>query len=182
MAETPSFSHPLRPAELAGRKPTRFRLAPDAGARDRIAAALGLSALPELAFIGELAPQGRRDWLLTAKLTAKVVQPCIITLAPVTTKINEAVTRRYLADMPEPEGEEVEMPEDDSVEPLPAVIDLGTVLTEALALSLPLYPRAEGAELGSAQFAEPGAEPLTEETRRPFAGLADLMKKGQKDA
>ncbi|MCV2868639.1 DUF177 domain-containing protein [Defluviimonas sp. WL0002] len=181
MTETVPFTHPLRPAELAGRKPTRFRIAPDAPARARIADSLGVEAIPNLSFEGELAPQGRRDWILKGKLAAKVVQPCVITLAPVTTKISEKVTRRYLADMPEPEGEEVEMPEDDTMEALPAVIDLGAVLTEALSLSLPLYPRAAGAELGDAEYSEPGAEPLAEEVRRPFAGLADLLKKGQKD-
>jgi hypothetical protein len=46
------------------------------------------------------------------------------------------------------------------------------VLAEALALALPDYPRAPGAELGQAVFAEPGIEPLRDEALRPFAGLA----------
>ena len=67
-------------------------------------------------------------------LGATVTQACVVTLAPVITRIEETVTRRYLADMPEPEGEEVEMPEDDSAEPLPVIIDPGAVMIEALAL------------------------------------------------
>lgn len=177
MTEPLRFTHPMRVAELAGRKPTRFRIAPGAKDRAAIAAALGVTELDQLRFEGDLTPLGRQDWRLTARLSARVVQPCIVTLAPVKTEIDETVTRRYLADLPEPEGEEIEIPEDDSIEALPATIDLGAVLTEALALSLPLYPRAEGAEMGSASFAEPGAEPLGEEVTRPFAGLADLMKK-----
>ena len=62
----------------------------------------------------------------------------------------------------------------DDFEALPEVIDLGTVATEALALALPLYPRAEGAALEQAVFAEAGVEPLTDEALRPFAGLAGL--------
>lgn len=66
------------------------------------------------------------------------------------------------------------MPEDDSVEPLPDVIDVGVVATEALALALPLYPRAEGAELGEAVFTAPGEAPLRDGDLKPFAGLAAL--------
>ncbi len=175
----PPFSHPLRVADLAARKPTRFDLAPDAAARGAMAADLGLSGLEKLNMRGELRPQGRGDWVLEATFGATVTQPCIVTLAPVVTRIEERVLRRYIADMPEPEGEEIEMPEDDSAEPLPAVIDLGAVLTEALALALPLYPRADGAELGTVSQAAPGAEPITDEATRPFAGLAELMKKGR---
>ena len=66
------------------------------------------------------------------------------------------------------------MPDDDTIEPLPDVIDLGAVLAEALALNLPLYPRADGAHLDQAVFTEPGKLPMTDEDARPFAGLAGL--------
>lgn len=178
MTDALPYSHPLRVAELAGRKPTRLRLTPDARARAAIAAALKVTALDNLRLEGELRPLGRRDWELAAELRARATQPCIVTLAPVVTEIREHVLRRYVADLPEPTGDEVEMPEDDTVEPLPAVIDAGLVLIEALALALPQYPRAPGAELGAAAFTPPGAEPLVEEKLKPFAGLSDLLKKG----
>jgi uncharacterized metal-binding protein YceD (DUF177 family) len=171
------FSHPLRVAELAGRKPTRFALVPTAAERAAIAAALGLLDLPALAFRGELRPAGRQDWTLAADLAATVVQPCVATLAPVTTAIAEPVVRRYMADLPDPGGDEIEMPEDDSLEPLGAVIDPGLVMTEALALALPLYPRAEGAGEGAARAAGPGVTPMTDEDARPFANLAELMRR-----
>jgi uncharacterized metal-binding protein YceD (DUF177 family) len=95
----------------------------------------------------------------------------------VTTRIDEAVERRFLAHWSEPEpGSETEMPEDDSVEPLGAEIDPVAVMEEALAMALPDYPRAEDAELGDAVFSEPGAEPLTDEAAHPFAALAKLKK------
>jgi uncharacterized metal-binding protein YceD (DUF177 family) len=72
-----------------------------------------------------------------------------VTLTPVRAVIDEPVRRRYVADLPQPDGDEVEMPEDDTLEPMPEVIDLAEVAAEALALALPLYPRAPGAELGS---------------------------------
>lgn len=173
------YSRPFRVADLAARKATRFDLQPDADACKRIAVALGLVSLGKLRFKGEIRPQGGHDWLLEAVLGATVTQACVVTLGPVTTRIEETITRRYLTDMPEPEGEEIEMPEDDSAEPLKDIIDPGVVMTEALSLSLPLYPRAEGAELSQTRFTEPGAEPLSDEAAKPFAGLAELLKKDE---
>lgn len=178
MTDPIAYSQPHRVADLPAKKPLRFRLRPDADQMAAIATAIGASALRDLAFEGTLTPVGRRDFTLQARLTAKVVQPCVVTLAPVTTRIDEEVLRRYIADMPEPEGDEVEMPEDDTAEPLPDIIDLGVVLTEALALALPLYPRAkEAGDPGEVLAAPPGVAPLTPERTRPFAGLAALRDK-----
>ncbi len=171
------YFHPFRRATLAQRKPTRFALNPDAQQLAAIAATLGISAIRRASFRGEIRPLGRADFGLEAVLEAEVVQPCVATLAPVTTAIRETVSRRYLADWQDPEAEESEVPEDDSIEPLGEVIDAGVVMTEALTLALPLYPRAKGAVAGDIVATPPGAEPLTDEALRPFAGLADLFKK-----
>ena len=69
------------------------------------------------------------------------------------------------------------MPEDDSEEPLPEVIDAGAVMIEALVLALPDYPRSSGAALGEAVHAPPGVAPLRDADLRPFAGLAGLAQK-----
>ncbi|MGC9420110.1 MAG: YceD family protein, partial [Rhodovulum sp.] len=155
-------------------------LVPDGAARDAIAARLGLIALKKLRFEGEFAPEGRCDWRLTGRLGATVVQPCVVTLAPVTTRIDIDVLRSYREEMPPPPaGHEVEMPEDDTEEPLPEVLNLMDVIEEALALALPLYPRAEGAEIAEAIYGPPGAAPMCDEDTRPFAVLARL--KGKQD-
>jgi uncharacterized metal-binding protein YceD (DUF177 family) len=168
------LSHPLIVRQLPTRKATRFDLTPDDDARAALAAHAGLIALPFLRFRGEVRPRGRQDLQLEATLEAVVVQPCSVTLAPVTTRLNETVERRYLADYAEPAGDEVELDGNDSDEPLPEVIDAGMVATEALILALPLYPRAEGAALDEAVFAPLGATPLRDADLRPFAGLAAL--------
>lgn len=182
MTETPQditqirLATPVRVARLDARKERAFDLQPDAAQRAEIAACLGLDGLRKFRFHGTLRPLGKHDWSLEAQLGATVVQPCALTLAPVVTRIDEAVARRYLTDMPEPAGLEIEMPEDDSAERLGAEIDLSAVALEALSLALPSFPRAEGAELPEmpATASPPGATPLEEERPKPFAVLAAL--------
>ena len=159
----------LRVAHLNARAETPFDLAPGDEARAALAAALGIEAVPALRFSGAVRPERGDAWALSGQLQARVVQPCVVTLEPVETAIDEPVERLFSPHLRAPEGEEVEMP-DETVEPLGQWIDLGAILEEALALALPLYPRAAGV----APLEE--TEPETEDDRqRPFAGLADLM-------
>lgn len=176
------LSHPLRPADLAGRKPNRFEIVPPPETRAEIAAWAGITAVSALRFKGVLTPQGRHDWLLEARLTATVVQDCVVTLAPVETELAEDVRRRYLAAMEEPSGEEVEMPEDTDSEPLPDRIDLGAVALEALELALPLYPHAPGAGDATLSATPPGAAPIVDKETRPFANLRALLGDKAEDA
>lgn len=177
--------HILRLADLATRKPTHFELKPDAIGRAGVATSLGIPGLKKLRFSGQIAPQGQRDWALTAILGATVVQDCVITLAPVTTRIDEEILRIYLAKLADVEETEVEMPDDETVEAAPAMLDIAEVMIEALSLALPPFPRAPDAALPDAQFTAPGVQPLTDEDVRPFAGLKDLResleKKGDDD-
>lgn len=178
-SETPAPS--FRSGALSHRHPTAIRWTAGPAARARMAEALDLPAIEFLAFEGALAPDGRADFRLEGRLQARVTQSCVVTLAPVPARIEESVLRRYLADFVTPEGDEVEMPEDDSAEPLPATIEIDTVLTEALALALPPYPRAPGAALGEAVFAAPGVAPLRDTDLKPFAALAALKAKTAED-
>lgn len=168
---TPSI---LRVADLSAKSGRDVVLEPDADAMAAMADRIDVSALRKLRLEGRLVPEGRRDWRLEARLGATVVQPCVVTLDPVTTRIDVPVLRRFVAGYVPPKGDEVEMPDDVSIDPLGDVIDLGAVLEEELVLALPLYPRKDGADLGQAVFAEPGTAPMTDEDARPFAGLAAL--------
>lgn len=187
MPQTPTPPAPanlnFRVAALSARKPTRFAFRPDAEIRAAMAAELGLIELPAFELVGEIRPAGRNDFLLEAAMKARAVQPCSITLAPVPCTLADTVRRRYDADFHAPEAEEAEMV-DDEVEPMPEVLDIRAIAQEALALALPLYPRAKGAELQDANFAAPGLAPLTDKDLKPFAGLqglADKLKNAAKD-
>lgn len=166
-----------RVATLSARKPTRFRLKPNAAERAAMAQALDLLDLPFFEMKGEIIPEGRNDYRLTAQMKATVVQACAVTLAPVKTELTEDVLRRYDADFTVPDGDEVELTGDDTTEALPEVIDAGIVAMEALTLALPLYPRAPGAKITEAVFAAPGVAPIRDEDLRPFAGLAALKNR-----
>jgi uncharacterized metal-binding protein YceD (DUF177 family) len=176
LRESTSSSFPIRVADLPNRSGIRFRLAPDSKSRANIAQQLEVLKLRKLTFIGSLRPDGFHDWVLEGTLGATAVQDCVVTGAPVTTRIDEPVLRRYLRQMPEIEGIEVAIPDDDSIEPLPPVIDLSAVMAEALALSLPDYPRVEGAVFDASASGLTEGEP---ERRNPFAALAAL--KDQQD-
>ncbi|PJE29970.1 Uncharacterized metal-binding protein YceD, DUF177 family [Pseudooceanicola antarcticus] len=164
-------------ASLPKSHPTAFSLAPDAEETAALAEALELLALRKLSFKGELKAAGKSEWLLTARLGATVVQPCSVTLAPVTTRIDEVVTRRFLPVLPEAQTEEgeIEMPEDETLEQLGSHINPAEVMAEALALALPLYPRADGAEMQVSAVTEPGRQAMTDEDAKPLANLADLL-------
>lgn len=149
----------------------RFGLAPTELAP--IQSVLDLLGLRKLRFEGAVVPLGAQDWQLVGRLGATVVQPCTVTLAPVSTRIECAVERRYVAGWEEPEtGSETEMPEDDTVEALPRTLDLEAVMIEALSLALPEYPRAEGVDFAGAGVTEPGKAVMRDEDAKPFAGLA----------
>lgn len=170
----------IRFAKLPTTRPTEFEMTPGAVELTRLAHELGLIDLYGLSFSGLLNPTGNADWRLTARLAATAQQPCIITLAAVTTRVDERITRQYIAQYAPPEGSEVEMPEDDGIEPLPDTLDLAEVMAEALILALPLYPRKKGAELTKSQFTAPGKQPMTDAQAKPFASLAVLRDRLEK--
>ncbi len=150
----------------------RFEIVPDPATRAALAEELGLSALRKLRLAGELRPAGSRDWELEATLGATVVQPCGITLEPVTTRIDEPVRRRYRADLgSDAPPAEQEMPEETEEEPLPTVLDLDAVMAEVLSLAVPAFPRAPGVEAGAVHEAGPGIETVSPDDRAALGAL-----------
>ena len=181
MSRNPPSATAMRVADLSANADHSFDLRPDVAEQAVIAAELEVSALRKLRFEGRLTPLGATDWQLSAQLGATVVQPCVVTLEPVTTRIDVQVSRQFVRDLPDIDAPEVEMPEDDTVEALGQWIDPAEVMKEALTLAVPDYPRAEGAALGQVLHTKPGEKPMTDEDARPFAGLADLKSQLEND-
>ncbi|PRY94897.1 uncharacterized metal-binding protein YceD (DUF177 family) [Hasllibacter halocynthiae] len=147
--------------------------APSAPEAADMAGRLGLTGLSKARLEGTLrAASG--GWLFDGRLGATVRQPCGVTLAPVSTRIDEDLVRRYGEAPPAPAGEREMARHDDEWEEAPETFDPAALFEEALSLALPAFPRAEGAELGEAVFAAPGVEAMTDEDAKPLAGLRAL--------
>lgn len=169
-ATNPDFARVIARADLSESGAFEFDVAPTLEEAEAIARLLGAKSVRKMRFAGALRPIPG-GWRMTARLGATVVQTCVVTLEPVTTRIDEEMSRRFLP-AAKPEGPEIVLlpgDADDDVEPLGARIDLGAVALEALALALPAYPRKAGAALAETEPATGDAAP-----EKPFAGLAAL--------
>mgnify|MGYP001162714339 CR=1 FL=1 len=169
-------------SDLNPKKTHEFDFRPGDDVAGNLVTDLGLLGLSKLRLYGRLFAVGQKGWVLDARLGARVVQSCVVSLDLVSTRIDAAVERKFvpITEM-EPtqfsEEDEIEMQQDDSVEPLGAGVDLLSILSESLALELPAYPRSQGAVLEKATFSAEGVVPMSYEDAKPFAGLAALKAK-----
>lgn len=161
-------------ADLPQNKAVTFEILPSDQELDLLAKELDLVELRKLRFQGKISARGKRDWSVKGLLGATVTQSCVATLAPVKTRLDFEVDRLFVANFAAPTEEEYEVTDDDGIDPLGDLIDLGEILIEDLALNLPLYPRAKDAVPEETVFTEPGKTPMRDEDTRPFAGLAGL--------
>jgi len=173
-ADNPEFARVIELRQLRDLEAFAFDISPDPEEAPALARLLGARSVRKLRLAGELVRLAGGGWQLDATLGATVVQSCVVTLDPVTTRIDQPVRRLWL---PETAGLPAELvvdpEEDDEIEPLGDRIDLGRVAVEALALALPAYPRKPGAALAAA--ADDPAE--AEDAPKPFAALEALRGK-----
>ncbi|MEM9010829.1 MAG: DUF177 domain-containing protein [Pseudomonadota bacterium] len=164
------FSRPLRVDGLPKDAPHRFSETATAEERAAVARLFDVLEVAKLTIDGSLAPEADGAWLLTATIRATVTQRCVVSLAPVTSRLSETVRRLYVPDFAA-EAEDTLFADEES-EPLERQIDIGAVAVEGAALALPSYPRAPGAALDP-QYGGAGGD----EREKPFAALADLKAK-----
>jgi hypothetical protein len=149
----------------------RFDLVADDATREAIAKAAGLAALPRLEAGFDLTRQGSGGLRVVGRISADVVQNCVVTLEPIESQIDEPVDLVFLPNV-EPKTDAVDLEALEASDPPEAirdsVIDLGAVATEFLLLGLDPYPRKPGAVFD--------APPAGDPTSQPFAGLAALKK------
>ena len=171
-APDPFWSVPIAVDEIpeTGR---RVDLAADARTREAIAKAAGLAALPRLEATFDLTRLGADGLRVSGRVSATVVQNCVVTLEPLESEIDEAIDLMFVPHVeaaPDPSGL---LPVDagDPPEPLrEGVADLGAVAAEFLLLGIDPYPRKPGAVFD----APPAGDPKS----HPFAALAVLKKGG----
>ena len=154
-------------------------LSPTAEERQAIARWLGVESLEHLEANVRVKRRGEDHYSYEARFDAPVVQSCVVTLAPVSSRL-EGEFRRDFRVRPKPSSKRrrasdndapsVELTglEDDEAEWLEEpVIDLAAPVLEELTLALDPYPRAPGAA-----FEAPPEEKTVEDS--PFAVLEKL--------
>lgn len=152
-------------------------VSPSADERAAVAEQLGLTSIDRLD-VRLHAVRFRGGIRVTGRLTARVTQPSVVTLEPLTQEIAEPIDRIFLPggekDYAGPANAEIfvdlegeDMP--DHFEGNEA--DLSDLIVETLALSVDLYPREPDASLEDAGF-----KPDVEATS-PFAALKALKPK-----
>jgi uncharacterized metal-binding protein YceD (DUF177 family) len=138
--------------------------------RAELAALTGLRGLPRLSAVFDLSRRGSGAHV-SGKVSARVVQTCVITLEPIENEIDEDVELVFtpaLAEAGQTRAKDGES--DEPPEPLvDGKIDLGAIATEFLLLGIDPYPRKAGAEF-SPVTADDGSA-------RPFAALEALKKR-----
>ena len=166
----PAWSFPIAVAAIpdTGR---RVDIVADQGAREVIAKAANLAALPRLEAGFDLTRHGAEGLRLVGRVQATVVQNCVVTLEPIESEIDEAVDLVFLpvasaaADTAALQTVDAEEPPETLKD---GVLDLGAVATEFLLLGIDPYPRKPGAVFD--------APPAGDPSSHPFAALAALKK------
>ena len=145
--------------------------APEA-ARAELRALAGLRELSRLSAVFDLQRRGG-GVRVTGRVSARVVQTCVVTLDPLESDLDEAVDLIFAPVFTESaQAEAIDRRASEEEPPEPLVggkLDLGAIATEFLVLGINPYPRKAGAEFGPVRDDNGSA--------RPFAALEALKKR-----
>lgn len=160
-----------------GRAGAELRVEADAEQRARIASWADIQAVKSFTAEVSLQRHSASNFSLDANLIAEIVQECVVTLAPVESRIALAIHRQlHLSQALRHRNETIELADgagdDDAPEEIESLdYDLASPLLEEFALALDPYPRAPGVEFSGP--AETEAKPES-----PFAALKALKDRG----
>jgi len=164
----PEFSRSL-PLGLVGPEGRREVVEANEAECAALARRFGIPAVES--FRAELLLRPDADGAVRAegRLSAAVVQTCVVTLEPVEQRVDEALALRFLPKGREPQDEPDET---DEIATRNGIADLGEAMAEQLALALDPYPRAPDALLPVDTAAIPAA------AGHPMAALSKLRGGG----
>ncbi|MDD5586360.1 MAG: DUF177 domain-containing protein [Alphaproteobacteria bacterium] len=180
VAAEPELSRPL-PVDKIPAGGMEEHIVASPAERKALAARFGLLDLSKLEADLNMDHADGKIIAVTGTLLADVVQQCVVTLEPVPAHITDKIGILFAPPAMLDAG--ASPPHEDSggdeaPEPIVnGVIDLGELVAQHLAVALDPYPRKEGASLPVADL---GAMPQEAGKNNPFARLAELKKKSQK--
>jgi uncharacterized metal-binding protein YceD (DUF177 family) len=180
---SPEFSRRIVVKDLPP-EGTAQNLVADAAEREALTRRFDLLALDELEAAVEVWPLRGGLVRVEGRFRATVTQSCVVTLEPVTSRLEEMFAVLYGPPAPLTATAKVEVevaPDEEEGPPEPiedGEIDLGEAIAQQLALAIDPYPRAPGASLAalSAYLEEPAGE--AEQAESPFGALARLKERG----
>ncbi len=160
-----------------GRLPTEeIVIEADEAQRVALAQSYELQAVHSFRAHVTVVPGTRGSLEVEGRVSARIVQTCVVSLQPVEEKVDETFSLRFVraADAPDEPKPGSELLIDPDAEDPPEVLDgsgldLGAVVEEAFALGINPYPRADGAAL-PVDIADAGDE----DEKSPFAALKGL--------
>ena len=164
-------------SKLISQKNHRFNLSPRKDTLEEISEKLGVLSLKDLSFSGQIYPINSHDLKLDAKLKAIVIQTCGISLEPMKTALETNVTRIFSRDWDESQLRLDETSIETSIERQKNIINLMEILTEELALEVPLYPKSKTHLKPSISSDYWIDEKEVGSENKPFAILSNLKKK-----
>jgi uncharacterized metal-binding protein YceD (DUF177 family) len=167
-----------RPMALDRVSTTQHREEISAADKERAALAerFGLVSLDSLTASFTL-KRVRRDLVrVKGRVTAEVVQACVVTLDPVPARIDERFEVDYLEGTQPPVADlELDVEGAEAPEPAPdGWIDLGELAAEQLGLAIDPYPRKANAEVPAEWKADVATEAAPVARPNPFAALEKL--------
>jgi uncharacterized metal-binding protein YceD (DUF177 family) len=180
MPEAPSEFHPefsyilalddIPPGGLS------LQLEADEAARKRLAARFGLLSLDRL--VASLKVTRGASGIpirVRGQLEASVVQECVVSLEPISSKIKELIEVEYAPAAEDAEEEVFSLDQPDPPEPLEGdTLELGELVAQHLSIGLDPYPRKAGAK--APEWDEIGPEAAEDASAGPFAVLEQLRK------
>jgi uncharacterized metal-binding protein YceD (DUF177 family) len=139
----PEFSRPIEISRLK-RDEQRFEIAANPAERKALAKRFDLVALERLAAVVRLSEIPGGLFRLIAELDADVTQACVVSLAPVQSRVDEGFTVLYGGGE---EAHEVNLDgAAETIEPIEnGIIDIGEAVAQQLSLALDPFPHAPGA-------------------------------------
>ena len=168
---TPEFSRRTT-IDSIGSVPRHVKIAATSEECAALAVRFELVALESLSAAATLVA-GARGIEANGRMTARVVQSCVVTAEPVTSLINEPFTLRFVEpDLVASDAEETELSDDDCdlIEIDNGAVDLGEAVAQTLGLALDPFPRC-----AEEQAREDERKWVAGEDAGPFAGLKGLM-------